>query len=1377
LSGQHPETGKDGVSRWVDGNEEEVKVKINQLVKTMHGEHVQSLMRTGRYAEAEKFTREHMREFGDKANDTLLRIEAGKEAWAHTPTGELAKALGQFITGYAVGGVGLKGVKAATTAGRIIKGAAQGAIADFAFFDGQEERLSNLVQEFPALQNPINEFLAAKPGDGQMEGRFKNALEGLGLGAMTEAAILAFKSLRNARIAKAKAEQAGPEAVQKAVEEAATREAGLKSLGDTNAPLVQPLRVEDIVPAEPVKTTAHESGVTVIPRADRERRHAIMNSVDFNKAKNGDVEAAESVVDKVWTEKQTRELAAKLDPNKETVFISVPSTSGKNEIPNALAQKLAAELGGAPVDSRAIYKVNAAKPMKAVPVSERPFASRNYTLENPEALQGLAGKQVVIVEDIFTTGASVRQFIGALRKDGIDVSTVAGLMGDARLDAPMPLVNRLQSMLKEAGLNVKSRQLAQALSGGEIEVITKLVGKTRGPHERKELTKRIQGLLDSRTGDVLGRHEQPRAGGAEGVSGIRVGDARSSEGISSGTERLEPGQSGEKSGYGTGEEATRALRDRSGSMGGRGGEQVTDGGIDHFFINFSRIDAPEDVKTVMQNMADNYRGEIDAARRGVRTFEQTALSAEQEDAWKILAERRTGEPLNAEQSLAARNLWANSGQKLNELAELATQAPTEENLFAFRKMLEVHRAIQNEVIAARTETARTLGAWRIPSGPRELNLRQMKEVLDGTGGVESARDLAARVAKLSKSGMTQELETLVAKTPLQITRESLQEAWVMALLSGPKTHIVNTMSNATVALGEIFERAAAARIGAVLGDTEGVVAGEALSMLNGLVGGVKDGLRLAWKAFKTDQGGSWGGKIDLPHNPAISAENWGLAKEGAFGRFVDLLGNVVRLPGRALVAEDEFFKSIGYRAELNAQAYRQATREAAAGRIGKEQVRERMAELLENPPDNIHIAAVDHATYSTFTNTPGKFAQSWLGITRKFPAMRFIMPFVKTPANIFNYAVAQRSPFAPLFRSFREDMAAGGARRQLALARVGGGTTIMLATADLAFNGQITGGGPANPAEKQALMRTGWQPYSVKIGDRYFSYNRLDPVGSVMGIAADIADITTHMDHEDREVDADEAAVYFAATIAGNVLNKSYMRGMSEMVDVLANPTMRAESFAQRFAGSFVPTALAEAARQQDPYRLELNSLLDSMKSRIPGLSKNLPARRDLWGRAISYRSGLGSIYDAVSPIASRRENPEPIDLEMLKQETYVGGIKRQVMFDGVTVDLTRDEFKGAYSRYAQLAGNTLKHPAWGKGCMDYLNDVVTGKSPMSAAYDLRSDGPDGGKALFIRAAVAEYRELARKQLLEEYPELRRYVEGKKSSSPGTVRLTRAYSL
>ncbi|MDL2267135.1 hypothetical protein LJC46_04005 [Desulfovibrio sp. OttesenSCG-928-G15] len=49
----------------------------------------------------------------------------------------------------------------------------------------------------------------------------------------------------------------------------------------------------------------------------------------------------------------------------------------------------------------------------------------------------------------------------------------------------------------------------------------------------------------------------------------------------------------------------------------------------------------------------------------------------------------------------------------------------------------------------------------------------------------------------------------------------------------------------------------------------------------------------------------------------------------------------------------------------------------------------------------------------------------------------------------------------------------------------------------------------------------------------------------------------------------------------------------------------------------------------------------------------------------------------------------------------------------------------------------------------------------------MRSDGPDGGKAELVRSAIQQYREIAKKQLLEEYPELREYAKQKKAGKPG----------
>jgi len=314
------------------------------------------------------------------------------------------------------------------------KAMAAGAVSDFAFFDGMEKNLSSLVQEFPALRNPVTDFMAAEPGS-EMEGRAKRALEGLGLGAVTEGLLLGLRALRSWWAARAAARKAGPEAVQKAVQEIEAGQAGMKGLGDVNEPLVRPVRVDEIAPFEPVQSTTHEIGVTAIPKGYRD----IRQSADFIRAKKGDHEAAQRLVDKIWTPQQTQELAARLDPNAEVVFISVPGTSGKNVLPDALGQRLANELNGSYIDYRGIFSGKNTVAMKTLSRGDRPFSLRGYALENPEALQALAGKQVVVVEDVFTTGSSARQFINELRKHGIEVNSVAGLMGNARLDAPSHL--------------------------------------------------------------------------------------------------------------------------------------------------------------------------------------------------------------------------------------------------------------------------------------------------------------------------------------------------------------------------------------------------------------------------------------------------------------------------------------------------------------------------------------------------------------------------------------------------------------------------------------------------------------------------------------------------------------------------------------------------------------------------------------------------------------------------------------------------------------------------------------------------------------------------------------------------------------------------
>jgi len=133
---------------------------------------------------------------------------------SETIAGSLVEGITQFIVPY---GAISKGLSAAGKATKFAKPfmkvnkkgkevlnwkgvLASEAATDFVAFDAQEERLSNLIQAFPSLQNPVTEYLAAEKDDAELEGRFKNTLEGLGItGAMVGTFGLALKAHKKFR--------------------------------------------------------------------------------------------------------------------------------------------------------------------------------------------------------------------------------------------------------------------------------------------------------------------------------------------------------------------------------------------------------------------------------------------------------------------------------------------------------------------------------------------------------------------------------------------------------------------------------------------------------------------------------------------------------------------------------------------------------------------------------------------------------------------------------------------------------------------------------------------------------------------------------------------------------------------------------------------------------------------------------------------------------------------------------------------------------------------------------------------------------------------------------------------------------------------------
>lgn len=819
-----------------------------------------------------------------------------------------------------------------------------------------------------------------------------------------------------------------------------------------------------------------------------------------------------------------------------------------------------------------------------------------------------------------------------------------------------------------------------------------------------------------------------------------------------------------------GDDLVRAERLAAGEAPPEGGERI--------FINYARIDTPDDIAGALDEMTRGQVGAIDAARRGVRSWAATELSAGRIKAFDALMESRAqrgGAIPTAERQLAMRQLWAASGDQLIELGAAVVRAPSDANRFLLKKATAVHFGIQEEVIAARTETARALNAWKIPAGTPQRRLMEMRQALDGSGDTgELARILASM--RGSEDQLAGVLDDVVRGSVADRTGNALLHIWINGLLSGPQTHVVNTVSNASVLGIRMLETKIASGISRAL-DTEGggVAAGEALALWRGYVEASKDLFKIAgddgsagafWRYLAGDERAKalvpLTGKIEKEGlTSPLAPEVWGQARDTALGYAMRGVAATAGLPGEALKAQDYLFKVLHYRATLHAAAVRETAAYAAVHQLDDAAIKGRIAALLATPSQAMLDAADQAALLGTFTNPTGKLGNAMMALRGAAPGVPVLLPFVRTPVNLFRY-YAERSPLAPLVGQWRADIAAGGARRDLALARLAMGTTAFLAAFDLAQNGVITGRAPANPAEREHWQRTGRQEYSFQPpgSERAFAFSRLDPLGFMLGTAADLAQVMGPDFQDDLSEDASKAVSGAILAAAWNMSSKTYMSGIASLMQASVHGSgTTAENWFERLAGSAVPTGVAAAARAIDPVQAEVNGVVDALMARTPWMSKDLPAAVDLWGRPRTRASGLGTPWDVLSPIRSTDPQAAPIDRELERLRYFPERAGPVVRFSlpglpDVALDLRAFD-PVAFNRYQRLAGNEAPLGPRERGTFDTLNAAVEGIGPRGVQYQRMRDGD---RERFIRTIITQGREAAAAALLRERPDLLREV-------------------
>lgn len=672
-------------------------------------------------------------------------------------------------------------------------------------------------------------------------------------------------------------------------------------------------------------------------------------------------------------------------------------------------------------------------------------------------------------------------------------------------------------------------------------------------------------------------------------------------------------------------------------------------------LNLNRIKGPEDFKATLAQVTDALKPSIDKARRGKITQAETKQAANDLGMTvETFLSRRKGAALNAEELTAGRTLHLGAVKHMSELAARVRSGKASDiDKAEFLRSVKLVEGTTESLLGATAEAGRALQAMRIELAPRNLKairdaMAQFKGANRGNG-VEEFADLMAQMENPAQ--LTAAVQSLKAK-PIDMALE----VWVNGLLSGPQTHVTNAVSNGAVALYAIPEsfvqgtsgmlRAGSARMRGRPAP-ERVFLSEAPARMYGLVEGSREGMRLAAQAFRTGRASDFFNKTELPPRAAIP------------GR----VGEAVRLPGRFLVSADEFFKGIGYRQEVNAQAVRTASREGLRGAAW----RQRVAEIRANPPEAIRAAARQQARVQTFTNELGNIGKKFTSLRESHPTFTLIAPFIRTPTNIFKFA-AQRTPLGLMFKDVRANIRKGGAARDIEMGKMAFGTMVGMAAMAEAAEGNLTGSGPAEPRARALWLASGRRPYSFRVGDEYISYRRIDPIGTVIGAAADFAQVAGHATREE----SDQIAGALVLAMRNNIEGKTFMQGVSQFFEAISDPERFMESYLANLAGSIVPAAVAQANRVNDPVLRQADSIIDKIRSRVPGLSEDLPARLNVWGEPIVLDGGLGP--DFVSPFYSNTYVPDPVTEEAMRVGAKFGKTRKSMTMRGAKIELTDRE-------------------------------------------------------------------------------------------------------
>lgn len=454
---------------------------------------------------------------------------------------------------------------------------------------------------------------------------------------------------------------------------------------------------------------------------------------------------------------------------------------------------------------------------------------------------------------------------------------------------------------------------------------------------------------------------------------------------------------------------------------------------------------------------------------------------------------------------------------------------------------------------------------------------------------------------------------------------------------------------------------------------------------------------------------------------------------------------------------------------------------------------------------DINKQAAETAKRATFTQAPreGGAQEAALNLLDRLPLRmgKIVVPFSRVSLNIVKEVVESTPGLSYISKDFRDALAMGGAARETAMARVQLGGSLVAIGALAAEYGIVKGSEPKSKSTRNALLAKGESFNSIG----GVKLDTLGPIGDMLRIGADFREYLGYITDEDEKNKLTATFAFLGSEAIKTMSPDSMTEGVYEVLSIAASEDPeKLKAFVAGIGRSTVPGALRFVQRDvlgnnekrstraesgYESWKDVVEQTMNEWQANIPGLSEGLPPQRNLFGEVIHYPPGMGSaVLSAIAlskDAGSQKKNQLAFDeiarlglqSSFMKEDLPPGEAElrvdlppRTLVMDGIKMKLNPHQ----YDRYVQLSAGiglgsteTDKEPEKRMqderlgNLRDSLNSLI--KNDYKSADGLGRVGiiygdgryhTDQNKRESIKAVINQYRELAKEQMLDEFPDL-----------------------